>query len=912
MPRRKKPASHEPEHYAPMPTGQRPPALAVGAAELEALQRTLLESLPGGVAVVDCESREIEYLNPEAAAMLGIEPGAMAGRDCHFCYCPTEQSRCPILDLGQKLERSRRELVRPDGRPLPVLITARRISLGGRDKLLELFVDLSAQLQAEQESRKVEERHRITLMSIGDGVLATDAAGRVELLNPVAEALTGWSGEEARGKPVEEVFPIFNEETRRPVENPVRRVVREGVVVGLANHTVLVARDGVERPIADSGAPVREAGGQVVGTVLVFRDQTEERARQNALKQSEQRYRSLFESTNDGVCLHQLIYGPDGSPADYRILDVNPRFESITGIGRDRSVGKLATELYETTQPPYLEVYAEVAQTGHSALFETYFPPMDKHFLISVFSPGPGQFATVFQDITEHIRAEQALRESEARLASIFAAAPVGIGLVQDQVLLMVNDTLCRMLGRAREELIGRSMLLLYSSQEESERVEIVKSAQIARHGRSSIETEMACKDGTVLDVILSSTPVDRDHPARGVTFTVLDITGRRKMEEQLLQAQKLESVGLLAAGVAHDLNNLLTPIMGHSEMLLYFQELEEPVRESIGEIASASQRARDLVRQLMAFGRKQTLEVKPLDLNLVVTEFAGLLRSTLRENVEIRLALAPRLRYVLADRSQLEQVLMNLAVNAQDAMPEGGTLGIETAEVLLDQQAADRNKALSPGHYVRLTLSDTGLGMDQPTMERVFEPFFTTKELGKGTGLGLSTVYGIVTQHNGQIEVSSEPGGGATFNVYLPVMNEQAALRVEQPEVQPRQLRGSESIVIAEDEPQVRQTILRILSGLGYRVVAAQSPSECLRLFRQAEGPVRLLLADVVMPEMSGKELYEQLRQLSPELRVLYLSGYPDNVIVHHGILDEGTPFLQKPFSPQDLARKVRQVLES
>jgi nitrogen-specific signal transduction histidine kinase/CheY-like chemotaxis protein len=387
----------------------------------------------------------------------------------------------------------------------------------------------------------------------------------------------------------------------------------------------------------------------------------------------------------------------------------------------------------------------------------------------------------------------------------------------------------------------------------------------------------------------------------------IQDVTDRIRMEEQLQQARKMESVGRLAGGVAHDLNNMLLPVLGYSELLM--AELPEgELREEAEEIALAGGRARDLVRQLLAFARKQPLEVRPLDLSRVVEGFSKMLRRTIRENVVLKMDLCPVLPPVEGDAGQVEQILLNLAVNAQDAMPKGGTLFIETSPIELDRGYALEHVEILPGPYVLLLVSDTGSGMGTHVREHLFDPFFTTKGTG-GTGLGLATVYGIVKQHGGGIQVYSEEGRGSTFRVYFPVCREAAGVSVS--EGGSPVIGGRETLLVVEDQEQVRDLTCRVLRRQGYRVLEAADGASALRLAQEFPEPIDLLATDVVMPGMNGRELYDALRLSRPGLRVLYVSGYPGNVILHHGIMEEGGDFLSKPFSLVALAAKVREVLE-
>jgi CheY-like chemotaxis protein len=364
-----------------------------------------------------------------------------------------------------------------------------------------------------------------------------------------------------------------------------------------------------------------------------------------------------------------------------------------------------------------------------------------------------------------------------------------------------------------------------------------------------------------------------------------------------------------LAGGVAHDLNNLLSPILGFSELLLEDTNINDSGKEKLEQIIKAGMGARDLVRQLLAFSRKQTLEYKPLLINETLIGFEKLLQRTIRENIEIKFALSPRIRPVMADISQIEQVIMNLVVNAADAMPEGGKLTIETEPAVLDENYAAHRSGVSPGDYIMLAISDTGCGMDEETRMQIFEPFFSTKgELG--TGLGLATVYGIVKQHKGNIWVYSEPGMGTTFKVFLPVSVKKPFERkiIERTTAD---LKGSETILLVEDNKQVSNIVREILHRQGYTVLLAKNGKEAFKTLGSHNGTVHLLLTDVIMPDINGKELFIKLVQEYPALKVLYMSGYTNNVIVHHGVLDDGVQFIQKPFTTQALSIKVREVLD-
>ncbi|HXI04523.1 MAG TPA: ATP-binding protein, partial [Candidatus Saccharimonadales bacterium] len=421
-------------------------------------------------------------------------------------------------------------------------------------------------------------------------------------------------------------------------------------------------------------------------------------------------------------------------------------------------------------------------------------------------------------------------------------------------------------------------------------------------------------RDGRIFERF--SRPQRIDDECVGRVWSFRDVSDRhraekalRESEEQLRHSQKMEAVGRLAGGVAHDFNNLLTAITGYSDMVLRALADNDPICDRIREIRRASESAAGLTRQLLAFSRKQVLQLQILDLNEVISEINSLLRRTIGEDVELVLAVDDEIGKVRGDRGQIEQVLLNLAVNARDAMPAGGKLVIETSSVYLDEPYARRQTGVTPGHYALICVTDTGQGMDEETRGRIFEPFFTTKEIGRGTGLGLATVYGIVKQSGGNIWVYSEPGRGTTFKIYLPMVEETSRGRLEAPATADMP-EGSGTILLVEDDDSVRGLVAVILAECGYSVVEACNGSEGLRLFETSATPIDLVVTDVVMPVMSGRDMAQRILAGKSDARILFISGYTETAVQHHGLLESGSNFLQKPFSPKALARKVQEIL--
>ncbi|HEY1956244.1 MAG TPA: PAS domain S-box protein [Polyangiaceae bacterium] len=754
--------------------------------------------------------------NSGAHALKGWTTEEVLGKSLAIFYPPEERDRRPAqtLETAKKSGRCVDEgwRVRKDGTRFwaSVLVTAMRDARGELVGFAKVTRDLSDRKRVEEALRASEESLATTLLSIGDGVIATDTEGRVTRMNPVAERLTGWSIEDARGRDFTAVFHIVNEITGEVAVNPIERVLREGVVVGLANHTSLIARDGSVRPIADSAAPIRRAREGLQGVVLVFRDMTAERDADRALREAHSFLDSIIEN------IPHMIFVKDA--AELRFQRFNRAGEALLGATRDVLVGKNDFDFFPKEQ-------AEA------------FTRKDREVLAS---------QRALDIVEEPIDTPKGKRWLNTKKIPI----------------------------RGRD---GKARYLLGISEDVTERKEMVDRIRGLNE-----ELERRVEERT---------------------------TALRKSEDQLRHAQKMEAIGRLAGGVAHDFNNLLSVILSYGELMQGELPADDPLCAELAEIRRAAQRAADLTRQLLAFSRQQVLAPKVIDLNQTIAGMGKLVGRLIGEDIDVRTVPSANLGNVLVDPGQIEQVLMNLVVNARDAMPKGGTLTIETMNVDLDAGYASDHDGVTAGPHVMIAVTDTGHGMDKATIARIFEPFFTTKEAGKGTGLGLSTVFGIVKQSGGHIWVYSEIGKGTTFKLYFP--RAQSGTRRASVVGRIASPRGTERILLVEDEDQVRALAKAVLARQGYEVHAAENGNAALALFDKLEGKIDLLLTDVVMPKMSGRELAEKLAPIRPELKVLFMSGYTDDTVVHHGVLDSGIAFLQKPITPDALARKVREVLD-
>jgi PAS domain S-box-containing protein len=688
----------------------------------------------------------------------------------------------------------------------------------------------------------------------------------------------------------------------RTVAAPIRRLGSAVHASSLLESTVAVEVSGP--------AEVQALAREVNALTAAARTELAERRRAEAAAQaSEVSYRLLFESNPSPMWVFD--------EATLRFLAVNDAAVDAYGWSRDEFLELTIEQIRAPEEAERLHSHlgGEPGQRGlrHAGVWRHQRKDgseldVEIHSHDHVFEGRKARVVTAL-DVTERLAAEEALRRSEARYRELFENASDLISSVDlDGRLTDVNEAFVRTLGYSREELIGKQLMELVPP--ESHEV-LLKARERKLEGAETTiyEHELLTRDGERIQVEVASRLIERDGMPVGTEAICRNISERRRLEEELRQAQRLEAIGRLAGGVAHDFNNLLTVISGYTETLLVGRDrADEPELE---QIAIAAERAAALTRQLLAFSRRQVLQPRVIDPNEVVRGVTPMLNRLIGEDIELRTSLADPLDPVLADPSQLEQVLVNLTVNARDAMPHGGRLEIRTANVELDEEYVGHHGESRAGPHVMLSVRDTGTGMDADTLAHVFEPFYTTKEIGTGTGLGLATVYGIVKQSGGSVWVYSEPGQGATVNVYLPRSESRILEEVVRPAA-PKETRGSETILLAEDEESLRRLTARMLETRGYEVIAAETANEAVRIAAEQGREIDLLLTDLIMPELSGGELAKKVRAALPSVRVLFMSGYADDVMTSKGALEPGAPFLEKPFSANDLAAKVRETLDA
>ena len=744
-------------------------------------------------------------------------------------------------------------------------------------------------------------RRRTLLDAAPDAIVLVNQSSTIVLVNSHAERLFGYSQEESIGKQIE---ILFSERCRSQHADQHSRFIAVPVLHPLAENLELfgLRKDGSEFLAEIRLSPLETDGEIFVSNAI--RDISNRRRTEEDLR----RFASIVACSDDAII---------GKTLEGTITSWNAGAERIYGYLAAEVIGKPVSMLVPINRtdeiPNILECLKRNEIVDH---FETVRVRKDGKELQVELTVSPIRDAmerivgasTIGRDISERKQRERELYRLAALVESSNDAI---IGKSVDGIITDWNVGAQRIYGYSASEIVGKSISTIFPPDHYAEITEMMEKIRLGERVAKA-DTIRLRQDGKKIHVALTLSPIkDSDGRVIGVSAVARDITESRLLEEMLRQAQKMDAVGHLAGGIAHDFNNLLGVILGYSGILLEAVSLNDPWRKAIEEIQKAGDRAALLTRQLLAFSRKQVLQPKVLDLNGVVVGMENLLNRLIGENIELRVVLNPAIGRIKADFGQLEQIIMNLAVNSRDAMPAGGMLTIETSNVELDERYAAQHASTQSGPHVMLAVTDNGCGMDESTKSHIFEPFFTTKGIGKGTGLGLATVYGIVKQSGGSVWVYTEPGVGTTFKIYLPRVdhvpeNEHLMDTIEKVD------RGLQTILVVEDDAALLQVICRSLEEVGYVTLAAQRPAEAIHIFENHLGTIHLMVTDVIMPGMSGDQLASHLSAIRPEMKVLYISGYTDGTIVHHGVLDPGLAFLQKPFSPRALARKVSDVLSA
>jgi two-component system, cell cycle sensor histidine kinase and response regulator CckA len=653
--------------------------------------------------------------------------------------------------------------------------------------------------------------------------------------------------------------------------------------------------------------PLRNDKDEIVALLGITRDVTEQRKAEEDLKKE----RDFVSAVLDTVGSMVVVLDRDG-----RVVRFNRTCEVVSGYTFEEVRGRFVWDFL--IPPEQVEGVKKVFSTLTGGMFpnkyENYWVAKDgQRKLISwsntVLLAADGSVEYVIPtgiDITEHRRAEGALLDEKKFSDAVIDSLP-GLFYIVDEAgqVIRWNKNLQEVTGYSPEELTNRKALDFFQEDRELVRGKI---QEVFQSGSASVEAKLVSKSGVSISFMLTGfRMIMNDKPY--LVAVGIDISERKRLEDQLRQSQKMESIGTLAGGISHDFNNILTAIIGYGSLLQMKMKNDDPLRHNVEQILASANRAASLTQGLLAYSRKQVLNPQQVNLNDIIMKVERLLARLIGEDVEFKCILTDKDVTVFADAGQLEQILMNLATNARDAMPDGGYLYIETRRVELDEASARAHDVHKPGVYAQILVTDSGMGMDQKTQERIFEPFFTTKEVGKGTGLGLAMVYGIIRQHNGFVEVESEIGRGTTLKIHLPVAPR--AVKETKPVDLPAVTGGTETILVAEDDETVRKFITSILTQFGYSVIQADDGEDAVKKFMANRGVIKMLLLDVMMPKKNGKEVYDKIRIFEPDIKTLFLSGHTADIMNQKGVPVKALNFIQKPIPMNDLLRKVRAVLD-
>lgn len=859
--------------------------------ESEEKYRHIFENSRDAIAIVDRRTLRILDANPAAAKLYGYTREELLSRNAAELSAHPDRVRTPAepRDDGAFIRLLEATHRRKDGALVPVESSVSAFSLKNEETALFISRDISDRVRAMEQLEEAKERYRIVADFAHDWAFWIDVDGALLYMAPSCEHITGYSVKEFMDDP-KLLSRIVHPDDREIYARHREQVRQFPDVLATMLDFRIVHRDGRVLWINHVCRPVAGRFGEPRGRRVSNRDITDRKQVEAELHASRQRFTSIVENSSDAILVtdlnREVLYR---NPAAVRLLEyanIDPRVlnwgePAAEGGGREVDI---------------------VRSDGLPGIAEM-------HAAETLWNLQPARLI-ILRDVTERRRYEDALRNSEERMRLVIESSPIGIEIARDGVYQYVNPAFLRMFGYERaEEVEGLPVESMYLS-EDSDTVAATDHDSIDRDGVLVMNERRAVrKDGQHFDVSVRLKKIDY-HGRPAVLGFVIDVSEERALRTQLVQAQKMEAIGTLSGGIAHDFNNILTVISGFTELLLLEKTPDDPEHEDLTKVASAARKGADLVQGLLAFSRKAASQPRPLDLNHEVEQVVGLLSRTLPKMITIETRFERNIRIVNADSGQIEQVLMNLTLNARDAMPDGGTLTIATENVQLDEAICRTRVGIEPGHYVRVSVSDTGHGMDAETVARIFDPFFTTKAAGRGTGLGLAIAYGIIRQHNGSIECRSTPGVGTVFDIYLPIL----PLETEgSPHPRTGDPRGcSETILLIDDEDLVRDLGTRLLTRSGYRVLTACNGIEALEVYARSPHDVSLVVLDLMMPKMGGKECLDGLRRINPAVKVLIASGYASDG--HPDIAESlgARGFVKKPYDPVTFLKSVREALDA
>jgi len=864
------------------------------------LIKKLVARLTDGIAVTDAHG-QVLFVNDAWAALHGYAVDELSDVPVNL-ELPEGKSISPAQVATDSVGDLRIQRTRKDGSTFFSLISVVALNENGGDNCHFIIIARAEDSQTHQPRSR---RDQELLLDTIDGIVWEANPDTLEFsyVSRQSERLLGYPVEKWLNEPNFWYDHVHPDDQVWVVEFCQKATARK------ENHEFeyrIVASDGRVVWLRDIVTVVIE-NDKVVKLRGVMVDVTASKKADQILEESQRKYHTLFEGVSDPIFIFDA--------QTKLFLDSNKAVERMYGYSKDELLTMTPFDLHPAEDHATVQwnvdsrnidqpnTYVHLTKSGRRIDVEILADQIEYQ--------GRPSWIGIVRDITARKRHEQALRESEERYRKVLENAnDIVYTHDLDGNLTSINKAGERVTGYTNDEVLNMNIFDLIAPEQAEKARQMIKQ-KLTDMVPTSYDLELIGKDGRRISLEISSQIIHKGGQPSGVLGIARDITDRKHLEAQLRQSQKMEAVGRLAGGVAHDFNNLLTAIIGYSELLMSNPSTDEMTRTCVEEIRKAGERAASLTGQLLAFSRKQVLQPKVLDLNVIIANLDKMLRRLIGEDIDLDLIVQPDLWLLRADPGQIEQVIMNLAVNARDAMSSVGRLTIETSNVEFDSESIRSYAEIAEGRYVVLQVRDTGHGMSEELQSQIFEPFFTTKEQGKGTGLGLSTVYGIVKQSGGYIYVDSELEKGTTFTVYLPRVDEVAGVREGGSSTDDLPV-GTETVLLVEDEPLVRQFVSRTLRSSGYLVIEASNGNEALVIGDDYEGPIHLLVTDMVMPKMSGRELATRFTEWRPSMKTLFISGYTDNEISSQDVEDSGVAFLQKPFTPRQLAAKVREVLDN
>jgi PAS domain S-box-containing protein len=867
------------------------------------------------MSIVAVQGGRIVDVNGAFLCLCGFEREELIGRNAADIPLFAHHNQFDIL--SQKIHEMGRissfelEVLTKTGESLTLLFSADSITVNDEECMLTVAVDITAHIRESIALKRSEENYRQVVEHSLQGLLIVQD-GRIAFCNTAFAEMTGYSVEEIVLFPPDELAATIHPDDQATLRERTKDR-NSGMPLPPRYEIRMGKKDGSEICLEAYSSSIEYNGKAALQTV--FMDISGRKLAEAAAIESRERLLLALQAA--GMASWDLN-NQTGDIADdahwlpsfgYQTHEIEPNLQSVNALMHpdDLPVIERAALDHLAGKTEYYSVEYRIRNKSGSWVWI-----MDRGKLISRDSAGnPLRTIGVHFNISELRNAAELIKESKEYFNQIIncIADPIFVK-DREHKFLLLNDAFCNFDGRQREELLGKVSSSILPEEIAGPREEQDEEAFSRGAGYSS-EDNLPDQEGRIHSFLTKKSLLKDKDGSLQMVGVLRDITELKRLQDQFVQSQKMEAIGMLAGGVAHDFNNLLTVIKGYAEVLAEDIDPADPKRRDLEQILKAGSQAASLTSQLLAFSRKQILQPEILDLNAEITHMSSMVRRLIGENIKLAIIAQPELGSINADPGRVQQIILNLAVNARDAMPNGGRLTLETANVNFDNTYVKERPVVRPGPYIMLAISDNGVGMDSATQARIFEPFFTTKEKGKGTGLGLSTVYGIVKQSDGFIWVYSEPANGTTFKIYFPRVEGHSSKAAPESDAE-QSLLGSETVLVVEDEDSVRNLTCRILKERGYSILEASNGKEALEIALKYSGDIHLVITDVVMPEMGGKALVTHLQASRPGIRVLFVSGYTDNAIVHHGILDPDVEFLQKPFGIETLARKVRKFFDS